>query len=69
MSPIRIEIEELQTQADQLASLLLACETAIRTDNFNALEFTPALTHLVELADNLNSKLKSMKGGDNESRN
>lgn len=69
MSPIRIEIEELQAQADQLASLLLACETAIRTDNFNALEFAPALTHLVELADNLNSKLKSMKGGDNESRN
>ena len=57
MSKLSMELEEVETQAEQLESFLLMLEQSLIYNNFGGEIFLPAVSHMANLSDEMTKKL------------
>ena len=61
MSKIAMELEEVETQAEQLESFLLMLEQSLIYNNFGGEMFLPAVTHMTNVSDEITKRIKELK--------
>ena len=61
MDSIHIELEEIETQAGQLESLLLMLEQSLIYNNFGGPEFLPAVAHMTDMITGTVEKIKELR--------
>ena len=59
MSKIAIELEEVETQAEQLESFLLMLEQSLIYNNFGGEIFLPAVSHMANISDEMTKELRN----------
>lgn len=58
---IHMELEEVETQAEQLESFLLMLEQSLIYNNFGSEMFLPAVTHMTNVSDEITKRIKELK--------
>ena len=56
-----MELEEVETQAEQLESFLLMLEQSLIYNNFGGEMFLPAVTHMTNVSDEITKRIKELK--------
>ncbi len=58
---IHMELEEVETQAEQLESFLLMLEQSLIYNNFGGEIFLPAVSHMANISDEMTKRIKELK--------
>lgn len=58
---IHIELEEIETQAEQLESFLLMLEQSLIYNNFGGEIFLPAVAHMTNISNEITKSIKELK--------
>lgn len=61
MNKIHMELEEVETQAEQLESFLLMLEQSLIYNNFGGEIFLPAVSHMANISDEMTKRIKELK--------
>ena len=61
MSKISMELEEVETQAEQLESFLLMLEQSLIYNNFGGEIFLPAVSHMTDMITGTVEKIKELR--------
>ena len=61
MDKIHMELEEVETQAEQLESFLLMLEQSLIYNNFGGEIFLPAVSHMANISDEMTKRIKELK--------